>query len=80
MLQKKRALLFSRFTESQLVAGAIDVLFFKRARGHAHEFRAAEEIVLGQVDEARLIATVDAATLAGEAEAVHILRGCQIAV
>jgi len=64
-------LLFARLSEAHLMAGAIDVLLFKGAGRHADEFGGAKEIGLGEIDESGLIATGDAAGLAGEVDAVH---------
>lgn len=79
MRQQKRTLFFARLAKSHLMARAVHVLFLERARRHVHEFRGSPQVVFRQIDEPFLIATVDAASLAGEAEAGHFL-GFQMAV
>src|SRR5579862_5751063 len=82
VVEQERALFVGRFTETALVAGAIDVLGFEGAPRHAGEFGDALDVVFGQVDESLLVAAVDAAALAGETDTVftHGMRGRQMAV
>ena len=72
MLQQERALFIARLAEPHLMARAIDVFFLEGARRHTREFRGSLEVVFRQVDETVLIAAVDAASLAGEAESVYL--------
>jgi hypothetical protein len=68
---EERTLPVAGLAKTHLMARAIHVLFFECARGHASELGGADEIGFGEIDEAILIATGDAAGLAGEADAVH---------
>ena len=70
MLHQERALFIARLAKPHLMPRAIDVFFLEGARRHAREFGRSFEIVFRQVDETVLVATIDAASLAGETESV----------
>ena len=74
MAFQKRALFFRRLAEPHLVTRAVDILVLERSRGQANEFRGALEVGLRQVNEALLVAAVDAPALAGKAQGVHATR------
>ena len=67
------ALLVGRLAKTHLVPCAIDILGLEGARRHTHEFGGPLEIGLGQVNEAFLIAAIDAPALAGKAYGVQAL-------
>lgn len=71
---KERALFVGRLAKPYLVPRAIDILGLEGLRRCPDEFRRALEIGFGQVDETLLVATIDAATLAGEAKALGAIR------
>jgi len=70
---EERALLVGRLAEPHLVASPVDIFRFERTRGKTHESRGALEIRRGEVNEALLVAAVDAPALAGKAEGVQAL-------
>ena len=60
------ALLIRRLAKPHLAAGPVNIFGLERARRHPDKFCGTFEVGFGQIDEAFLIAAIDAPGLAGK--------------